>query len=99
MSSPGDTEQPHPHEGLLTGVLVQGERRHSQLVPREERDARRVTMSMVARRCDQHGCKGDACLHRNHRRDADYLRDHIEMLDLLGSGWDESALPLDLSPE
>ena len=99
MSSPQDHEQPCQTGGLLTGILAQGDQRHHTLVPQEECDTRRVVMSMAARRCDQHGCGGDACLHRNHRRDVNYLQDHIGMLDLLGPDWDEDALPLDLNLE
>ena len=99
MSSPEDIEQPNRNGGLLTGVLAQGDQRHHSLVPREERTARRQALSIVSWQCDQHGCGGAWCLHRNHRRDTAYLRHCIDMMDLLGMELDESADALDLRLE
>ncbi len=99
MSSPEEHEQPYQNGGLLTGVLARGEQRHHSLVPREERTARRQALSIVNWQCDQHGCGGADCMHRNHRRDAAYLRHCIDMTDLLGEEPDESADALDLRLE
>jgi hypothetical protein len=69
------------------------------MVPRTESSPRRRALSLVSWQCDQHNCAGSGCLHRNHRRDAAYLRHCIDMIDLLGLEPDVSALPLNLNLE
>lgn len=42
----------------------------------------RLAAQLVRRMCCQHECEGRQCTDRNHRRDENLVRDHLQMLGL-----------------
>lgn len=72
---------PRPHQGdtvsrldtVLAGFTTQREESVEQLA-----------IARVRRECNQHQCTdGTQCVHPNHRRDVDYLRECLGALGLL----------------
>lgn len=73
-------------DSVLTGVSSSGsfESRAAKLDAQDELAARFASL-MVRRMCNQHDCKKPStgvCDHAAHRRDVDYLRHCLEVLDL-----------------
>lgn len=74
---------------LLTGVAMLSTTQDNLRQTNIEGSAivARMAAATVRRQCNQHDCddpRGDQCVHPDHRRDIDYLRHCLEMLNLPG---------------
>lgn len=74
---------------LLTGVTMLSEAEDDvrQALIEGPAIVARMAAATVRRQCNQHDCddpRGGRCTHPDHRRDLDYLRHCLEMLDLPG---------------
>ena len=72
----------HP-EDSLAGITAHTPRHEMRLdEAAAELTMQRLAARVVRQRCNQHQCAGAGCTDPHHRRDVDYLRHCLTMLDL-----------------